>query len=114
MGDGACAVAPSFSLRVTIGAFTRPRYQWCERSGFFYTSSSPIYSPEPQARFSNRTWETLTIVSVGMVKDSDPTDSFEVYPIFVPMLDEAPKDTFRRGFAIRVFWCRNRKIKAFF
>ena len=30
MGDGACTVAPSFTLRVTIGAFTRPRYQWCE------------------------------------------------------------------------------------
>jgi len=29
MGDGACAVAPSFTLRVTIGAFTRLRYQWC-------------------------------------------------------------------------------------
>ena len=29
MGDGACAVAPSFTLRVTIGAFTRPRYHWC-------------------------------------------------------------------------------------
>ncbi len=24
MGDGACTVAPSFTLRVTIGAFTRP------------------------------------------------------------------------------------------
>ena len=31
MGDGACTVAPSFTLRVTIVAFTRPLYQWCER-----------------------------------------------------------------------------------
>ena len=31
MGDGACTVAPSLTLRVTIGAFTRPRYRWCER-----------------------------------------------------------------------------------
>ena len=29
MGDGACTVAPSLTLRVTIGAFTRPRYRWC-------------------------------------------------------------------------------------
>ena len=31
MGDGACTVDPSLTLRVTIGAFTRPRYQLCER-----------------------------------------------------------------------------------